>query len=130
MGSNPTPSANLTAYYAYILKSLATGEFYKGSCENLQRRIGDHNRGKVRSTKSKRPWVIHYSEEFETRLEALERERFFKSRSGWRWLEQAGFCEYRFCLSTIFHVFRLHDRIPGRANVDSIDCRSCIKHGK
>jgi putative endonuclease len=76
-------------YFAYILKSTEDGSFYKGSCQDLDIRLGRHNGGKVRATKSKRPWKIHYYEEFPTRSEAVKRELFFKSRSGYRWLRKA-----------------------------------------
>ena len=77
-------------WLAYILKSRQDGTYYKGSCEHIERRLAQHNRGAVRSTKAKRPWELHYTEEFETKTEALKRERFFKSRSGYRWLKQNG----------------------------------------
>jgi len=75
---------------AYILKSLKTGTYYKGSCEIFAERLRDHNAGRVRSTKAKKPWVRHYTEEFDTKTEALKRERYFKSRSGYRRLKSNG----------------------------------------
>ena len=91
VGSNPTPSAKRRMpYYAYILKSESDGSFYKGSCEDLAVRFASHSAGKVKSTKSRRPWRLHYSEEFATRTEAIKREKFFKSRSGYRWLRAKG----------------------------------------
>ncbi|MEI6809204.1 MAG: GIY-YIG nuclease family protein [bacterium] len=92
MGSNPTLSVRhiTMPYHTYILKSLTTGKFYKGSCENIQRRLLNHNTSKVRSSKAGCPWTLHYSETFLTRSEAMKRELFFKSRPGWRWLKQAG----------------------------------------
>jgi len=66
------------------------GSYYKGSCEDLQVRLGNHNAGKVRSTKAGRPWVLHYHETFDSRTEARKRELFFKSRSGYRWLKAQG----------------------------------------
>jgi putative endonuclease len=49
-----------------------------------------HNGGHVRSTKGKRPWVLHYYEAFETRSEALNRERFFKTIDGYKHLKERG----------------------------------------
>jgi hypothetical protein len=40
-------------FYSYILKSLVTGTHYYGSTEDLDRRLNDHNSGKVRYTKGK-----------------------------------------------------------------------------
>lgn len=78
-------------YYTYILKSEKDGRFYYGSCENLEVRLKAHNRGKVRSTKSRRPMQLHYSEVFETRSDARRRELFFKSIDGYRWLKEHQF---------------------------------------
>ena len=54
----------------YILKSLKDGRYYYGSTRNLTQRIKDHNRGKVKSTKGRRPLVIHYDEEYQDMHEA------------------------------------------------------------
>jgi putative endonuclease len=74
-------------FYAYILKSLKDGTYYKGSTDNLQKRIKQHNSGKVKYTKGHLPYKLHYFEEFETRSEALKREKFFKSIDGYKWLK-------------------------------------------
>jgi len=63
------------------------GGYYKGSCEDIGRRLYSHNSGRVKSTKAGRPWTIHYSETFLIKTEALRREHFFKSRTGYRWLK-------------------------------------------
>jgi putative endonuclease len=53
----------------------------------LDNRLKDHNSGRVKYTKGRRPWVLHYFEEYPTRSEALERERFFKSIDGYNYLK-------------------------------------------
>jgi putative endonuclease len=63
-------------HFAYILKSEKTGRYYYGSTSDLEQRLKNHNSGKVKSTKSGRPWVIHYYETFESKEEALKRELF------------------------------------------------------
>jgi putative endonuclease len=73
--------------FAYILKSLKDGKFYYGSTEDLETRLKAHNAGKVRSTKSRRPLVLHYREEFRTKREARMRELFFKTIEGYSWLK-------------------------------------------
>jgi putative endonuclease len=77
-------------YYAYILRSEKTGTYYYGSTTDLQARLKYHNAGKVRSTKAKRPWTLHYFEEFQTQGEALARERFFKTIDGYLFLKKNG----------------------------------------
>ena len=72
-------------YYVYILHSKIKGRYYIGCCKNMKRRLGEHNSGKVRSTKAHIPWEIVYTEEIESRTEAYEREKEIKSyKSGSR----------------------------------------------
>ena len=75
-------------FFAYIIRSDLDGSHYYGHCEDLDIRIKRHNQGKVRSTKLKRPWKIHYFEEFPFRSDAYKRELFFKSRAGFRFLKE------------------------------------------
>ena len=72
--------------WAYILRSLKDGKYYYGSTDDLERRLKAHNAGKVRSTKSRRPLVLHYQEEFRSKHEARLREQFYKSIDGYNWL--------------------------------------------
>jgi putative endonuclease len=75
-------------YSTYILKSEKNGTHYYGHSQNLEKRLNDHNNGRVRSTKAHRPWKIIYVEEFSLRSEAREREFFFKSLEGYNYLKQ------------------------------------------
>ena len=75
-------------YFAYILKSLKDSKYYYGSCENLDDRLKIHNSGKVRSTKSRLPFIVHYFEEYSIRAEAQKREYFFKTIDGYKWLKE------------------------------------------
>lgn len=73
-------------YYAYVLKSVNHDFYYKGHCENLDERLRQHNSGRTKSIKHYIPFVIIYFEMFQTREEAIARERYFKSASGRRFL--------------------------------------------
>jgi putative endonuclease len=53
-----------------------------GHTSDLDKRLLEHNNGKSISTRSRRPWVVVYKEEYETRLEAMKRESYFKSVKG------------------------------------------------
>ncbi len=75
-------------FYAYVLKSLNHEYFYKGHCENLEIRLKEHNSGKTSSIKPFIPFKISYSEEFESREEAINREKYFKSAAGRRFLQK------------------------------------------
>ncbi|MCU0373262.1 MAG: GIY-YIG nuclease family protein [Ignavibacteria bacterium] len=66
------------AYYTYILKSKIKDRYYIGSCADIIKRLEHHNLGHSRSTKAYIPWEIIYSEEFNTKSEAIKREYSFK----------------------------------------------------
>ncbi|MFA6469103.1 MAG: GIY-YIG nuclease family protein [Bacteroidota bacterium] len=70
-------------YCIYILKSLSQDRYYIGQTSNLPNRLKEHNSGKVFSTKPFRPWSIIHYETFPTRTEAIKREHFLKSPTGW-----------------------------------------------
>ena len=75
-------------YYAYIIKGLNNDFYYKGHCEDLEKRLLQHNAGMTESIKMYRPFAIVYSETFETREEAIRREKYFKSAAGRRYLKK------------------------------------------
>ena len=66
-------------FFVYFLKSSKNDDLYIGSTENLEKRISSHNSGKVKSTKFYRPWELLEYEEYESRSEAVKKEKFFKS---------------------------------------------------
>ena len=73
-------------YYAYVIKSVNSDYLYKGHCENLEKRLLEHNSGKTKSIKIYRPFIIAYFEEFASREEAIKREKYFKTAAGRRFL--------------------------------------------
>ncbi len=76
-------------YYVYILYSVKRNKLYKGFTENLKQRFGEHNRGKVLSTKSGVPWHLIYYEAFISKTDARREEIFLKTGKGReriRWL--------------------------------------------
>jgi len=75
-------------YYVYVIQSRKDNCFYTGFTSNLEKRLQAHNKGKVRSTKSRRPFVLLYSEKLETKEMARERELYFKSGIGREFLKQ------------------------------------------
>ena len=77
-------------YYTYILQSGTHKTFYYGHCEDLEKRLSQHNKGKVRYTKGRMPWKLHYFEVFESRSEAMIREKYFKSIDGYLFLKKKG----------------------------------------
>ena len=69
-------------HYVYILKSLKDKKRYIGLTNNIERRLSQHNSGKVTATSKRIPLELIYFETFENRSEAALREKFFKSGKG------------------------------------------------
>jgi len=69
-------------FYVSVIRSDVDGRFYVGICENLERRLREHNSGKTFSTKGYRPWKIFFYEQYPTRIAARKREKFLKGGSG------------------------------------------------
>jgi len=74
-------------YFVYILESEIDGRLYKGQTSDIEKRLTEHNSGKSKSTKGYKPWKLVYFETFETRDEALLREKYFKTGSGREFLK-------------------------------------------
>ncbi|HET9476823.1 MAG TPA: GIY-YIG nuclease family protein [Dehalococcoidia bacterium] len=69
-------------HYLYVLRSLKDGRLYTGIAANVERRLNDHNAGRSRATRYRRPLVLLYTEAHQTRAEAMARERYFKTAEG------------------------------------------------
>ena len=74
-------------FYAYVLKSTKYNYIYNGHCENLDERLKEHNSGMTFSIKPYIPFEVIYFEEFPTRELAIQREKYFKSSAGRRFLK-------------------------------------------
>ena len=75
-------------FYTYILKSLKQRKFYTGQTDNLEKRLLEHNSGKSLYSRRYMPWECVYFEQFESKEEAVKKERYFKSAAGRRWLKK------------------------------------------
>ena len=69
-------------FTVYILKSEKDNKRYIGFTKELIRRILEHNNGMVKSTRNRKPFELVYTEEFEFKSDAMNREKFFKSGKG------------------------------------------------
>ena len=70
------------SYYVYILQSQKDGKYYIGSTSEVEARLRFHNSGLQRSTRHRIPFTIVYTETFESKPEALKREKQIKSFKG------------------------------------------------
>ncbi len=67
-------------YTVYILHSETIDRYYVGFTNNIVRRLEEHNRKKGKFTDAGIPWVLVYSETYDSKQEAMDREEFIKSR--------------------------------------------------
>ena len=72
----------------YVLQSIKDGRCYTGHSSNLRARIKDHLKGRVESTRHRRPLQLIYYEACLTEADAKRRERYLKTGKGKRYLRQ------------------------------------------
>lgn len=69
-------------HYVYILQSKKDQSHYVGTTKDLRGRLQEHNRGGVRFTSPKRPYVVVWYCAFPSKKKALVFEKYLKSGSG------------------------------------------------
>lgn len=74
-------------YFVYVLQSLKDGDLYVGFTENLEQRLEQHSLGKNASTTHRRPLQLIFCENYLSKMDAIRREKYFKSTSGKRALK-------------------------------------------
>jgi putative endonuclease len=75
-------------YYIYVIWSDKLRKRYVGSCQNIEKRLKQHNTCKTPFTSRGIPWILLYKEAFKTKSEALKRKKFLKSGVGRKWLDE------------------------------------------
>jgi putative endonuclease len=75
-------------YYTYVLKSKKDEKLYVGFCEDLQKRLKEHNDGLVSATKNRRPLELVYYEACKNKIDALKREKSLKTGFGRAYLKK------------------------------------------
>ena len=74
-------------FFVYILQSLKDFSFYVGQCDDLDKRMSKHSEGMSKYTNSKRPLRLRYFEVFNSRYEALIREKQIKKMKSRKYIE-------------------------------------------
>jgi putative endonuclease len=70
-------------YFVYVLRSLCFDKIYIGYTSDLENRLIAHNHQSNKGwSKSFQPWKILFHEKFETKSEAMIREKQLKSAKG------------------------------------------------
>lgn len=68
-------------FYVYVLRSKVDKSLYIGCTGNLRKRFVEHNEGKTKSIKHKRPLVLIYYEAYRDKTDARKREIELKKNS-------------------------------------------------
>jgi len=74
-------------YYVYILQSEVDNCFYTGYTIDLNKRLSEHNSGKVKSTENRRPMKLVYWEGCLSQKDATSREKYLKTAWGKRYIK-------------------------------------------
>jgi putative endonuclease len=76
-------------YYVYLIECQQDKSWYIGYTADLKRRIKDHQNGYgCNTTAKKKDWKLIYYEAYIDKRDAVGREGFLKSGSGWRYLKK------------------------------------------
>lgn len=75
-------------YHVYLIEAQNSGKRYIGYTSDLRQRLANHNRHKNISTAQGSGWKLIYCETYLNKMDALGREKFLKSGSGWRFLKK------------------------------------------
>ena len=74
-------------YFTYVLRSLKDGKRYIGYTADIRSRLRSHNLGLTHSTRNRRPFRLICFKQFDTKLEAINYERYLKRLKGGKQLE-------------------------------------------
>ena len=74
-------------FYTYVLQSLKDLNLYVGYTNNLVKRVEEHNKGRVPSTKNRLPLKLIYWEGCLNQQDATRREKYLKTAWGKRYLK-------------------------------------------
>jgi putative endonuclease len=69
-------------YYTYVLISKKDMQFYTGFTKDLKLRFEQHEKGRVESTKDRRPLELIYYEACLSQEDAVRREKYLKTYLG------------------------------------------------
>jgi putative endonuclease len=78
--------ASEKSFSVYILRSLRDGKKYIGLSSSVTERLDEHNKGNVKSTYSRKPFVLVHQELCGNLTEARKREKCFKTSAGRKFL--------------------------------------------
>ena len=71
-------------FFAYVIKSVNHDYYYKGHCSDISKRLEQHNSCMTKYIKAYIPFYVVY---YETVEETIDREKYFKTAAGRRYLK-------------------------------------------
>lgn len=75
-------------HFVYVLRSLRNNKRYIGhTSKTAEERLKQHNKGDNVWTRQNRPFKLIYSEIYNSKTEAIKREKFLKSGQGRKFLD-------------------------------------------
>ena len=74
-------------YYTYVIRSINRNYIYVGLTNNIGRRVNQHQNGKEKTTAPYRPFDLLFTEQFNSRIDARNREKYLKSGIGKEWIK-------------------------------------------
>ena len=74
-------------FYIYIIYSEKVNKYYVGQTENIEERMISHNSSISKYTSISDDWNLVYTESFDTRNEAIQRENEIKKKKSRKYIE-------------------------------------------
>ena len=75
-------------YYTYVLRSFKDNQYYTGFTKDLRQRFEQHQKGRIDSTKDRRPLELIYYEACLDQNDATKREKYLKTHNGKMFLKK------------------------------------------
>ena len=83
-------------YYVYVLNSKKDGNNYVGYTNNLRKRLKEHKKGYIKSTKNRLPVKLIYFEACLNQQNATHSEKYLKTAWGKRYIKKH-YCPTKKC---------------------------------
>ena len=75
-------------YYTYVLRSFKDNQYYTGFTKDLKQRFEQHQKGRIDSTKDRRPLELICYEACLDQNDATKREKYLKTYNGKMFLKK------------------------------------------
>ena len=75
-------------YYTYVLRSFKDNQYYTGFTKDLKQRFEQHQKGRIDSTKDRRPLELIYYEACLDQTDVTKHEKYLKTYNGKMFLKK------------------------------------------